>query len=190
MVEHAETPGSQFNQALSALTKALEDAATAAQALQLLVPTVEDLTRLIGELEARMDRARELLAQEAPRLGAEPVRPVEFQPREESRPTAPVEVASEEQPAAYGGNACYLLEVRAISGPLDLKTVDNSVNASADVADVALLDYDGRRATLKVWFEGAADLPAARASLRDSLQRHLAGQPAEISLERSEEPAA
>ncbi len=46
---------------------------------------------------------------------------------------------------------CFRLEFESASGPLDLRRVDEAVAAHPAVRDVALLDYDGRRATLKVW---------------------------------------
>jgi hypothetical protein len=179
-------PEAEFSAALDALTTALEDAAKAAQALQELTPAIAGLSSLVMELEGRMDRARQALAQQAPA--------VETPPRPIAIPTPAPEpaIASESEPErpSTRRNPCFILDVKSVSGPLDLKAVDSSVNGNPDVVDVALLDYDGRRASLKVWFDGSSDLPNARAALRENLQRHLGGQPAEISLERSEESAA
>ncbi len=75
-----------------------------------------------------------------------------------------------------GGSLCLRVEVWAKSGSLDLKAVDRSINETPAVADVALLDYDGRSATLKVWVD-ASDSPAeVRRVLLESFRRHLAEQ--------------
>lgn len=50
-----------------------------------------------------------------------------------------------------------LVEVERSDGPLDLRAVDRPVSGHPEVADVALLDYDGRRARLKIWTRAAAD---------------------------------
>ena len=54
------------------------------------------------------------------------------------------------------GLKCFRLEFESRPGPLDLRTVDDAVSEHPAVRDVALLDYDGRKATLKVWIDGAA----------------------------------
>jgi hypothetical protein len=185
--EHT-SPDNEFNVALAALTGALEDAAKAAQALQLLGPAVANLTRLTAELEDRIERARQLLGEREGAEASAARRPVALP----SYANAAAESPASPEPSSEvpGSKACFLLEVRAVSSPLDLKAVDSSVNNSTDVVDVALLDFDGRRASLKVWFDPGANLTDARAALRENLQRHLGGQPAEILLERAEESAA
>jgi hypothetical protein len=54
------------------------------------------------------------------------------------------------------GLVCFRLEFESRPGPLDLRTVDDAVSEHPAVRDVALLDYDGRKATLKVWIDGSA----------------------------------
>ncbi len=51
---------------------------------------------------------------------------------------------------------CFRLEFESRPGPLDLRTVDDAVSEHPAVRDVALLDYDGRKATLKVWITSLA----------------------------------
>lgn len=51
---------------------------------------------------------------------------------------------------------CFRLEFESRPGPLDLRTVDDAVSEHPAVRDVALLDYDGRKATLKVWITSMA----------------------------------
>jgi hypothetical protein len=195
MVQAADAdnnPVSEFTAALDSLTSALEDAAKAAQSLQSITPALAGLHKLVADLEGRMDRAREALGQEAIQV-SRATGPVALAKPGAEPPAKPVVVPDEATQSRSNDvrpNPCFILDVKSVSGPLDLKAVDSSVNGNPDVVDVALLDYDGRRATLKVWFDGAADLPSARAALRENLQRHLGGQPADISIERSEESAA
>ena len=62
---------------------------------------------------------------------------------------------------------CFRLEFESLPGPLDLRTVDDAVSEHPEVRDVALLDYDGRRATLKVWITGAATPADVQDALKD-----------------------
>lgn len=59
----------------------------------------------------------------------------------------------------------FRLEFESKPGPLDLRTVDDAVSEHPAVRDVALLDYDGRKATLKVWIDGTASPADVQASL-------------------------
>ncbi len=54
-------------------------------------------------------------------------------------------------PYEAGGTTCFRIEFESAASPLDLRTVDDAISAHPAVRDVALLDYDGRRAALKVW---------------------------------------
>ena len=63
------------------------------------------------------------------------------------------------------GLKCFRLEFESNPGPLDLRTVDDAVSEHPSVRDVALLDYDGRKATLKVWIEGNASPSDVQSSL-------------------------
>ncbi|HEY8173604.1 MAG TPA: hypothetical protein VIH21_11010 [Dehalococcoidia bacterium] len=59
--------------------------------------------------------------------------------------------APSEAPRTGDQLVCFRLEFESRPGPLDLRTVDDAVSEHPAVRDVALLDYDGRKATLKVW---------------------------------------
>lgn len=91
------------------------------------------------------------------------------------------------EPAAEAGQPashCLLLGVASKIGSLDLKAVDGSVNENPAVVDVALLDYDGRKASLKLWINGAADPIGVRDALLGSLRRRLGDeQEAEVQIE-------
>jgi hypothetical protein len=61
----------------------------------------------------------------------------------------------------------FRLEVEASPGPLDLRAVDDAITSHEAVRDVALLDYDGRRATLKVWIAPPANPSEVQQALAD-----------------------
>ena len=103
-------------------------------------------------------------------------------------PGAPVEAEhGSTAPASHN----LQLRVSTISGSLDLKAVDRSVNENPGVVDVTLLDYDGRNATLKVWIDPDADPRAVQDGLLTSLKQHLAqGQEANVVIEVEGDAAA
>jgi len=85
---------------------------------------------------------------------------------------APAETMAQEEAAAPSGDLhCFRLEFESQPGPLDLRTVDDAVSEHPAVRDVALLDYDGHRATLKVWI--SAD--ASPSDVQDALKARAAG---------------
>jgi hypothetical protein len=96
-------------------------------------------------------------------------------PMTEEPPAAETIEPVEEVAEATAGETshCLRLGVASKVGSLDLKAVDGSVNENPAVVDVALLDYDGRKATLKLWINGAADPVGVRDALLGSLRRRL-----------------
>lgn len=74
------------------------------------------------------------------------------------------------QAGSQGGLVSFRLEFESNPGPLDLRTVDDAVSEHPAVRDVALLDYDGRRATLKVWIIDTA----SPAEVQDALKERAA----------------
>lgn len=88
---------------------------------------------------------------------------------------APVHTSSAEAPAEGdapppGDLHCFRLEFQSQPGPLDLRTVDDAVSEHPAVRDVALLDYDGHRATLKVWISP----DASPSDVQDALKERAA----------------
>jgi len=75
--------------------------------------------------------------------------------REDARPQAPSDEAL----------ISFRLEFHSQPGPLDLRAVDEAVGDHPAVRDVALLDYDGRRATLKVWIAAPSSPAEVQAAL-------------------------
>jgi hypothetical protein len=95
---------------------------------------------------------------------------VEIQTEPEPEQAVPASLA---QGSGEQTSHCLRLGVASKAGSLDLKAVDGSVNENPAVVDVALLDYDGRKATLKLWINGAADPVGVRDALLGSLRRRL-----------------
>jgi hypothetical protein len=97
----------------------------------------------------------------APEITPEPAI-VSVAPTATAEPTASAsggierETPESVQRAEAQGLVCFRLEFESRPGPLDLRTVDDAVSEHPAVRDVALLDYDGRKATLKVWIDGSA----------------------------------
>ena len=104
------------------------------------------------------------------------------------------EIENEIEPAAEPARPVshrLRLAVASRIGALDLKAVDGAVNENTAVVDVALLDYDGRQATLKLWINGAADPIETRDALTESLRRRLGSErEAEIRVDFEERSAA
>lgn len=199
--------------ALRALESSLAEAGRAVSIVRSLLPRIAALSETVGDMEAAMFRARQRLerpiagAQNAPTshptLSRVPPSqpPVEFPtPTPAPEPSLTPETApsydevaeSDDEPASSKTPShCLRLDVRSKSGSLELKAVDDAVNENASVVDVALLEYDGRNATLRVWIETSAEPETVRQALLDSLQRNLAGhQDADVSLDYEQESAA
>jgi hypothetical protein len=70
-------------------------------------------------------------------------------------------------PLANEPTTTFRLEFESHTGPLDLRAVDEAVGQHEAVRDVALLDYDGRRATLKVWIAATSSPAEVQATLAE-----------------------
>jgi hypothetical protein len=210
-----EQPGTladELDVALTSLERALQHASQATSAIRGLVPQIAALAGVVADMEATMTRARQHLASSADvpariseslreirPLGATAASVVDRfapEPQIEAQPELP---AIEEEPQDEGeaqvepaeGARCLLLEVTCQDGSLDLKSVDSSVGEHEAVVDVALLDYDGRRASLKVWLREDADPVAVQSGLIESLQRHFGDdRNVEITIDITDEMAA
>lgn len=75
----------------------------------------------------------------------------------------------------------FRLKFESHAGPLDLRAVDDAVGEHPAVRDVALLDYDGRRATLKVWIAAAASVADVRQMLADRVGQ-IIGNGGDVSI--------
>ena len=103
----------------------------------------------------------------------QPLTPPESWPQAEAAGDAGPDAPADQpfRPQAPGDGAeqlvAFRLEFEARPGPLDLRAVDDAVSEHPAVRDVALLDYDGRKATLKVLIDAAtspADVQGALTS--------------------------
>ena len=189
----------ELDVALATLESALAAAGGAVAAIRDTLPQVAALAAGVGEMEAAMARVRHQLGASS---GAPPLRSVQPQvqpqdtpagfPKPETEPDEPPPSVEEDQTEAGGRvSHCLRLDVSTRASSLDLKAVDDSVNENSAVVDVALLDYDGRHATLKIWIEASADPNAVREALLESLQRHLADdEDAEVRIDFEEDSAA
>ena len=190
----------ELDDALKTLESALAAAGGAATMIRSALPQIVTLAQVVGEMEATMARVRQQIG--APSQAIPTPEPPRQTPPEEPaeifRAPAPEVSAPEErftdatsetpaqpdEPAAGPAEVpaegigptsnCLVLDVSTKAGSLDLRSVDGSVNENSAVVDVALLDYDGRHATLKVWIDASANPITVRESLLESLQRHLA----------------
>ena len=185
------TVAGELDAALATLESALATAGGAVGAIRDALPQVAALAAGVGEMEAAMARVRQQLGASS---GAPPLRSVQPQdtPVASPEPDEPPPSVEEDQAEAGGRvSHCLRLDVSTRAGSLDLKAVDGSVNENSAVVDVALLDYDGRHATLKIWIEASADPSAVREALLESLQRHLADdEDAEVRIDFEDDPAA
>lgn len=191
----------ELGQKLEALETGLGEATRSAAEMKALLPRVAALESVLGDLDATMARIRqELRSADTPHVEPAPSPTLQAVPWSEpveahAEPEAPPE--AEEASVEAAGSAelarhCFRLEVEADQGSLDLKTVDRSVSENAGVVDVALLDYDGRRASLKIWVENEAEPAEVRSALLERLKANLdaEGQSGEVSINLWEEPAA
>lgn len=161
----------EVDSALTELDTALTDARRAIQVIRGSIGQIGELERRMRAMEAAMSRALESLT--APLSG-------QIAPASQLRPVAAEEtkqpIASTEAPARGTTSHCLRLTVKSKSGSLDLKTVDNAVNENLDIVDVALLDYDGREAVLKLWVNPDANVESVRTALIESLRIELGDQ--------------
>src|SRR5581483_2861358 len=142
-----------FAAALADLREALARAGGAAERLQRLAPHLRLLTGALDDVAATLTRAGRLPAAAAA-----------------GGPAAPGPVT-----ARAAGTGTLRIAFERASAPLDLRAVDAAVSAHPAVRDVALLAYDGHRATLNVWLEPAADVARVRADLIACAARLSAG---------------
>jgi hypothetical protein len=183
--------------ALDDLHAALKRATEATATIKGLVPRLAATGSLFDEIEAlvRVGRQNIGTADSAPAAITGPtlVAPAHAQPRptpvlepsasfttpdaapadwspvlEAPTPEAPAaDAVSEPTPAVIEDLLCFRLEFESQPGPLDLRTVDDAVSEHPAVRDVALLDYDGHRATLKVWISSDASPSDVQDALKE-----------------------
>jgi hypothetical protein len=181
-IDRTHTIEQDLNDSLEELRLALQHAADATASLQRIVPRVAQIGTFFDEIANVVNTGRQQLG--IADAGATYSRPT-IVPSSTPAPdlknddpwtslaqtwgndtpsTTPAPATT--QPAATSvALTCFRLEFESKPGPLDLRSVDDAVGEHPAVRDVALLDYDGRKATLKVWIEQGTD----PATVRDSL---------------------
>lgn len=178
---------SELGQAVENLQAALRQAAEATAAIQVLLPKVGAIGSLFDELDAVIRSGRQQISSGPSGAAAPYARPTLVVPEGPptpapagqwtadappiTMPSATTSEAAAETPERprndAAGLTCFRLEFESRPGPLDLRTVDDAVSEHPAVRDVALLDYDGRKATLKVWIDGSASPSDVQKSLVD-----------------------
>jgi hypothetical protein len=181
--EHQAGLEQQLGGAIDELQAALQRASEATASIKTMLPRVSAIRSLLDEVDAVIHSGRQQLgaANEPAAASAVYTRPTLVVPSASAaRPTPAIpalqtESAPQVPEAAAGalaaiidaaalpswpsdapGVVCFRLEFESRPGPLDLRTVDDAVSEHPSVRDVALLDYDGRKATLKVWIDGSS----------------------------------
>jgi hypothetical protein len=163
----------ELSQAIDELQTALQQASDATSSIRALLPKVGALGHVLDELDAVIRSGRQQIGESGTATSPAYTRPTLVQPSVEQPTPQWAPEASPQQPAAppnaddragdagvgearRSGGAHVLPPGVREPGPLDLRTVDDAVSEHPAVRDVALLDYDGRKATLKVWIDGSA----------------------------------
>ena len=161
-----------FARAAADLRSALKQAADAINAIEALLPHVGGIAGALAQLDAALQTARQQTglssgdAAPGPAVVSRPTLVVPGASPERAEMSETVAPAPEAAPFERvdpdvevqrdPGLTSFRLEFESRSGPLDLRAVDEAVSEHAAVRDVALLDYDGRHASLKVWIDGSA----------------------------------
>lgn len=156
----------ELTRAIEDLQAALRRAHDASATLQALVPRVAQVSTLFDELAAVINTGRAQLGSTGTPAYSRPtlVTPMEPTPAPDMNKgddpwTQLAETFGEnsEKPApGTPGLTSFRLEFESKPGPLDLRAVDDAVSEHHAVKDVALIDYDGKKATLKVWIDESA----------------------------------
>jgi hypothetical protein len=191
----------EITAALDDLQGGLERAARAAGAIRELLPRVGALGSLFDELEAVVRSGRAQIGAIAPGQITPQARPTLMIPNAPGQPAAPSwdPTADERmEPAQQGDEApafqptpdlvSFRIEFESAKAPLELRAVDDAIGEHPAVRDVALLDYDGRRATLKIWIDAATTPSDIEESLRERLP-DLFGEGATVTITALDEAA-
>jgi hypothetical protein len=177
----------ELESALTRLQSALTEAGGAIDSIRSCIPQISALIEVVNTMETAMSFARQRLG-----AGASPApAPLRAMPTEPPAQPAPEPEAIPAPQSTTPSAFCLRLRVGSKAGSLDLKAVDSAVNEQATVTDVALIDYDGRQATLRVWIAGAQDPEQVREALFAGLRSRLGGEDAaDIQIDFEEQAAA
>jgi hypothetical protein len=181
----------ELTDAISELRSALQRASDAATRLERIVPRVNAIGSLFDELANVIHNGRQQFgAPESPTNIAEYARPTLVVPEAQAVQQAGAEAVTAPTPAEETWTfqaqteptgpknedlVSFRLEFESNPGPLDLRAVDEAISEHPAVRDVALVDYDGRRATLKVWITPAASPSEVQQSLSERASQIFPG---------------
>jgi hypothetical protein len=168
-----------LGEAIDELHAALGRASDAAGRIQGLLPRVGAVNALLDEIESVIQAGRHGIGGRSGPQGAF-TRPALVPTPETVRPSESEAAEDGPQPEQQGGPStgelvCFRLEFQSSGGPLDLRAVDDAVGEHPAVRDVALLDYDGRTATLKVWIVPTVSPVEVQQSLSERAGQLFAG---------------
>jgi hypothetical protein len=176
----------EMETALTRLESTLVEASRAITTIRSCIPQISALIEVVNTMESAMSFARQRLGA-GPTAETTPLRAMPQQPAAQLLPEPEPVPTESATPSQY----CLRLRVGSKVGSLDLKAVDNAVNEQAAVRDVALIDYDGRQATLRVWVTGRENPESVRQALYQSLRSRLGDEDvADIDIEFEERAAA
>jgi hypothetical protein len=185
----------ELNTAIEDLRSALQRATDAAGELQRLVPRVTQIGSLFDEIASVISTGRQQLGiSGAPGTYARPtlVVPETAAASKSDDPWTQLSdtfnTTTEPTKPSSASLVSFRLEFESKPGPLDLRAVDDAVSEHPSVRDVALLDYDGRKATLKVWIEDSATPAGVHASLSEKAAT-LFGPDNEVTVTAHEDAA-
>ncbi len=158
--------GQDLARAIEDLGTTLQHATDATAVLRGILPRIDAIAGVFDDIETALRTGRERLGAATAAFGGhaygfEPrPRPTLVVPQEtaEVTPVPQGAVAFGESPAVANDTDKRLMriEIENAAGQLDLRAVDDAMSRHPDVNDVALLDYDGHRATLKLWVDQAS----------------------------------
>jgi len=168
-------------EAIDELQSALVRASDASTRIKTLVPRVSAIGAVLDDIESVLQAGRqEIGVRELPEPFTRPTlvvpdaadAPASVEPIAKPGAIAPdthPALGQEPEPRADTTSEliCFRLEFQSSGVPLDLRAVDDAVGEHPAVRDVALLDYDGRNATLKVWIVATASPTDVEQSLNE-----------------------
>ncbi len=194
----------ELRQALDRLQESLRRANDAAEALRALAPRINAISAIFDQIEAAVREGRRQIGGAAAAIDDRAqaggyARPTLVLPSAAAGKTIdgvgnpapalsgePAVASTRGSPAAaeHFSNtptthsdelACFRLEFESHPGPLDLHAVDEAISEHHAVHDVALLDYDGHKATLKVWIDSSASPADVQAAIKDQARCLFSG---------------
>ena len=173
----------ELEDTLDTLERALLEAREELASLRRISPRVGALERTLEDVETVIEQAES----DAGALATPQAMPPVAVPAARSEPEAAgfdmgprLGDRRRRQAGAIRGRdddlTCVRLEIESVAGTLDMHAVDEAISGDDAVRDIALMSYDGRRATLKVWTVDDARAGEAADALIASVEQRLGPQ--------------